>query len=143
MGFHVTNVLLHMLNVVLLFQLAWRFEKGRLLAAFAASTLLAVHPMMTEAVGYISGRSEVLCATFFMLAMMSGRRWLEGRSNDLRDRVSRQPGGAVALRSKWMPSGQVARELGRRRRSSSQARAGSSCACRSRQPRGPGVWSRR
>ena len=27
-GFHVTNVLLHMLNVVLLFQLAWRFENG-------------------------------------------------------------------------------------------------------------------
>ncbi len=78
-GFHVTNVLLHMLNVVLLFQLAWRFEKGRLLVAFAAAMLLAVHPMMTEAVGYISGRSEVLCATFFMLAIMSGRRWLVGR----------------------------------------------------------------
>ena len=28
--------------------------------------------MMTEAVGYISGRSEVLCATFFLLAMLSG-----------------------------------------------------------------------
>ena len=89
-GFHVTNVLLHMLNVVLLFQLAWRMPKDRPadsgvgpaahsgLVAFVAAALLAVHPMMTEAVGYISGRSEVLCATFFMLAMMTGRRWLAG-----------------------------------------------------------------
>lgn len=77
-GFHVTNVLLHMLNVILLFQLARRYGKDEL-AAFAAAGLFAVHPMMTEAVGYISGRSEVLCATFFMLAMMCGRRWLVGR----------------------------------------------------------------
>lgn len=91
-GFHVTNVLLHMLNVVLLFQFARRLEEDRSppdgaesgssgrvrLASFAAAALFAVHPMMTEAVGYISGRSEVLCATFFLLAMLSGRRWLRG-----------------------------------------------------------------
>jgi hypothetical protein len=78
LGFHVTNVLLHMLNVVLLFHLARQFGKGEL-AAFAGAALFAVHPMMTEAVGYISGRSEVLCATFFLLALMCGRRWLVGR----------------------------------------------------------------
>ena len=78
LGFHVTNVLLHMLNVVLLFQLARRFGKNDF-AAFAAAGLFAVHPMMTEAVGYISGRSEVLCATFFMLALMAGQKWIVGR----------------------------------------------------------------
>ena len=40
--------------------------------------LFAVHPMMTEAVGYISGRSEVLCAVVFPAALMAGRRWLRG-----------------------------------------------------------------
>jgi hypothetical protein len=83
LGFHVTNVLLHILNVVLLFHLARRFGKDGFVA-FAAAGLLAVHPMMTEAVGYISGRSEVLCATFFMLALMCGQRWIEGRSKDQR-----------------------------------------------------------
>src|SRR6185369_4251417 len=29
--------------------------------------------------GYISGRSEVLCATFFMLALMAGRKWIDRR----------------------------------------------------------------
>ncbi|MBI3493620.1 MAG: tetratricopeptide repeat protein [Acidobacteria bacterium] len=76
-GFHVTNVLLHMINVVLLFQLARRFSEDQLVA-FSAAALFAVHPMMTEAVGYISGRSEVLCATWFLAALLCGRRWLRG-----------------------------------------------------------------
>ena len=76
-GFHLTNVLLHMLNVGLLFHLAWR-TSGRPWIAFLSSGLFGVHPMMTEAVGYISGRSEVLCATFFLLGMLSGRRWILG-----------------------------------------------------------------
>jgi hypothetical protein len=74
-GFHVTNVLMHMLNVALLFQIARRFGLDEF-SAFAGAALFAVHPMMTEAVGYISGRSEVLCAMFFILALMNGRRWL-------------------------------------------------------------------
>jgi hypothetical protein len=43
----------------------------------AAALLFAVHPMMTEAVGYISGRSELLVALFFLLAFAAGQRWLE------------------------------------------------------------------
>ncbi len=34
--------------------------------------------MMTEAVGYISGRSEVLCGAFFLAALLAARRWLLG-----------------------------------------------------------------
>ena len=77
MGFHVTNVLLHMLNVILLFGLAMRLTQDRLVA-FAAAALFGVHPMMTEAVGYISGRSELLCATWFLLGVLSGLRWMNG-----------------------------------------------------------------
>jgi tetratricopeptide (TPR) repeat protein len=83
-GFHLTNVLLHVVNVILLFQLAWRLATDwsrRHAAAIpvvagVASLLFAVHPLMTEAVGYVSGRSEVLCGTFVLGAMLSGRRWL-------------------------------------------------------------------
>jgi protein O-mannosyl-transferase len=88
-GFHLTSVLLHMLNVALLYVLTRRItedaaQKGTVpvsprVAAATAGFLLAAHPLMTEAVGYISGRSEVLCATFFLLAMLAARRWmLEG-----------------------------------------------------------------
>lgn len=86
-GFHLTNLLLHVLNVGLLFLVAWRLasdgfgvgeqqERRWLLVAFAASALFAVHPVMTAAVGYISGRTELLCATFFLLALLAARQWI-------------------------------------------------------------------
>jgi hypothetical protein len=74
-GFHLTSVLLHAINVVLLFWFARRVRLG-IMPAFAAAALFAVHPMMTEAVGYVSGRSELLCATFFLLALLCGDRWI-------------------------------------------------------------------
>jgi protein O-mannosyl-transferase len=74
-GFHVTNVLLHMLNVALLFDFTRR-ATGRRLAAFLAAALFAVHPMMTQAVGYVSGRAELLCTMFFLLALDTARRWM-------------------------------------------------------------------
>ncbi len=90
-GFHVTSVLLHMLSVFLLFRLARKLAGDRnrrgsvsggeiepAVAAFAAAALFAVHPLMTQAVGYISGRSEVLCAVFFLSAVLTGRRWMTG-----------------------------------------------------------------
>jgi protein O-mannosyl-transferase len=85
-GFHLTSLLLHMLNVALLFVLAQRLVddsreavQGRYgVAAFGAAALFAVHPVMSEAVGYISGRSEVLCGSFFLAGLLCGRRWLRG-----------------------------------------------------------------
>jgi protein O-mannosyl-transferase len=77
-GFHLASVLFHALNVVLLFSLARRARLD-VLSAFAAAALFAVHPMMTEAVGYVSGRSEVLCAAFVLVALLCADRWLHGR----------------------------------------------------------------
>jgi tetratricopeptide (TPR) repeat protein len=81
-GFHVTNVLLHMINVGLfawLVAAATRAAAGRSIAAPVAALLFAVHPMMTEAVGYISGRSELLAALFFLLGLQAARRAIETR----------------------------------------------------------------
>src|SRR5262245_3391297 len=72
-GFHLTNVLLHMINVALFALLLWGSSRRPHLIAPMASLLFAVHPMMTEAVGYISGRSEVICGTFFLAALLSAR----------------------------------------------------------------------
>jgi len=73
-GYHVTNVLVHMLNVALLFLLARGIALDRrrvhgadedrwaTVAGAVAAMLFAVHPMMTGAVGYVSGRSDLLSA---------------------------------------------------------------------------------
>ena len=89
-GFHLTNVILHMVNVVLLFLIVWRLASDRRtrqaeeaasasppVVAFAAAALFAVHPMMTEAVGYISGRTDVLHTMLFFLGFLCGRRWMQ------------------------------------------------------------------
>ena len=88
-GFHLTSVLLHMLNVGLVFVLGWKLaedcrRRGRqlidgapsLVVAAVAAVLLAAHPLMTQAVGYISGRSEVLYAAFFLAAFLCARHWM-------------------------------------------------------------------
>jgi protein O-mannosyl-transferase len=91
-GHHATSILLHVLNVLLLFKLAWvatedmrrRDASGPgervspVIVAFVSAALFGLHPMMTEAVGYISGRSEVLYGTFFLLALLAARRWMMG-----------------------------------------------------------------
>ncbi len=88
-GYHLTNVGLHVLNVVLLFALTRRFlqdsrgfsggnAREDTLAAFGSAALFAVHPMMTEAVGYISGRAEVLSTTLFLAAVLAFREALVG-----------------------------------------------------------------
>ena len=95
-GFHVTNVLLHMLNVALLFEFVRR-GTGRVVSAFIAAALFAVHPMMTQAVGYISGRAEVLCTTFVLMALAAARRWMLGGRGVLAGRDVRSLGAGARV----------------------------------------------
>ena len=86
-GHHFTNVLLHMIAVVLLFLVlrqmttvagiadAGRDQRSRLQSqgaiwpsAFVAA-LFAIHPLHVESVAWISERKDVLSAVFFMLTL--------------------------------------------------------------------------
>ncbi|HWB96357.1 MAG TPA: hypothetical protein VG672_06635, partial [Bryobacteraceae bacterium] len=74
-GYHLVNVLLHLLNGLLVYLVVSGIlskqpraeSKRRLLASFAA-LLFLVHPLQTEAVSYIAGRSETLSAAFCLAA---------------------------------------------------------------------------
>jgi protein O-mannosyl-transferase len=79
LGFHVVNIALHASNATLLFFIGARLfpERGHAPALIAA-LLFALHPMQTEAVTYISGRSSSLMATFYLgalLAYVRGAHW--------------------------------------------------------------------
>ena len=108
LGFHITNVLLHALNVLLVFVcanalaqddrarrrspratdsprgtpehagLAHEDAADSRLIAVVAALLFAVHPLLSQAVGYISARSDLLCATFVLLTFLAARRFLLG-----------------------------------------------------------------
>ena len=67
-GYTLVNIALHAAVSVLLFALV-RGIGGSLLAAGVAGIAFAVHPVHTEAVTGIAGRTEVLAAFFFLLAM--------------------------------------------------------------------------
>lgn len=81
-GFHITNLLIHLVNAWLVFRLCEAFIeqqalRGRLqLVPLFAALLFAVHPVHTEAVTYICGRSTSLMTLLYLgglLAYVSGR----------------------------------------------------------------------
>ncbi len=66
--FHIHNILLHALNALLILGIA-RLLLGDRPAALLLALLFAVHPILTEAVSYVSGRRDVLSTFFFLAAL--------------------------------------------------------------------------
>ena len=82
-GYHLTNLALHGAATLL----AWSIARRVLGAGFgarAAAALFAVHPCHVQAVGWISGRTDVLAALLYMAALLL---YLESRG--------RRPGAAA------------------------------------------------
>ena len=80
-GFHAVNVALHALNTWLVWRLASLLapatgvDAPRRLAFFVAA-VFALHPVQTEAVVYVCGRSTSLAASFALASIVW---WLQGR----------------------------------------------------------------
>lgn len=83
--FHATNVIIHILNTLLVFGIGirlarrWMPELNPAHFAFMAAAIHAVHPLYTEAVTYISGRSSSLCALFYFGCLFLVMRALESQ----------------------------------------------------------------
>ena len=67
-GHHITNLLLHVLNVLLLFLLLLRVT-GAMGRSLLVAALFAVHPFNVESVAWIAERKNVLSTLFFLLAL--------------------------------------------------------------------------
>jgi len=67
-GHHVTNVLLHVLNSILLFALLHRTTGGIGRSAFVAA-LFAIHPLHVESVVWVTERKDVLSTLFLLLTV--------------------------------------------------------------------------
>jgi hypothetical protein len=67
-GYHLTNLILHLLSTLLLFWLFNRMTGAIWRSAFVAA-LFALHPLHVESVAWISERKDVLSAFFWMLAL--------------------------------------------------------------------------
>jgi tetratricopeptide (TPR) repeat protein len=85
-GYHLTNLILHILNVILCYCFIWRlvgphksaaeegegiFSWNKLLEpAFLSALFFAVHPIHTESVTWIKNRSEMLSLLFFLASLL-------------------------------------------------------------------------
>ena len=72
-GYRMTNLLLHAINGFLVFFLARRLLSS-VPAAAAASAIYLAHPVHSEPVIALAGRSELLAAMFFLLAWIFFRQ---------------------------------------------------------------------
>lgn len=68
-AYHVTNLLLHILNTLLVFWLIFLFSNKTLLSLITA-LLFAVHPLHVESVAWITERKDVLSTFFFLQAII-------------------------------------------------------------------------
>src|SRR5215208_2773042 len=78
-GFHLTNVLIHAANTVLVFFLVRHFRVGPVLSMLAA-LIFAVHPIQTDSVAYISGRRDVLFTLLYLAAFYAYLTYRERKS---------------------------------------------------------------
>ena len=82
---HLTNLLFHIANTLLLFLIFCRMTKAPLKSAFVAA-LFALHPLHVESVAWVSERKDVLSTFFWMLAMGAYINYVEHRTEDGRRR---------------------------------------------------------
>ena len=77
-GFHLTSILLHTANGILIFFLIRKLFKSKLLA-FLSAVFFTVHPIQSETVIYASGRTDPLAAFFSLLTITSFLSILESK----------------------------------------------------------------
>jgi tetratricopeptide (TPR) repeat protein len=69
-GYHLTNLVWHLLATFLVYQLALR-TTGQLVAAWTGAMLFSVLPAHTEAIGWIQGRVDLVSTAFALLALLA------------------------------------------------------------------------
>jgi protein O-mannosyl-transferase len=79
-GFHLTNLLLHLLNTLLVAFLIWRLSGSWQVAAFVGG-VFGLHPMHVESVAWISERKDLLYTLFYLLGMLAWWRYIKRQDN--------------------------------------------------------------
>ena len=68
-GYHTVNVLLHLVNALLVYQLVSRLA-GSTGVGLATAALFAVHPVQIESVAWVSSRKTLLSSTFMLCSLL-------------------------------------------------------------------------
>jgi tetratricopeptide (TPR) repeat protein len=119
-GYHLTNVLLHAATSALAYLLLRRllrgapgpeFSRKSEWLPFGLALVFAWHPIHVETVSFVAGRFDLLCALFYLLALLLGLASLrpfdqaqdrpfgqaQGKPGSAQDRGVKGPGWRIAL----------------------------------------------
>jgi tetratricopeptide (TPR) repeat protein len=83
-GPHITNLVLHLANTVLVFLLLRRLTRTTWRSALVAA-LFALHPLHVESVAWVSERKDVLSAFFGLLALLAYACYAQGNRDKERE----------------------------------------------------------
>jgi tetratricopeptide (TPR) repeat protein len=67
--YHLTNILLHTGNAIILYFFINRLQPNKTVGLFVA-LIFALHPVQTESVSWVAERKTLLCAFFYLLALL-------------------------------------------------------------------------
>jgi hypothetical protein len=99
LGHHLTNSILHAMNVFAVVVLSTRIirahkegkhagasafldEQGILIAGGVTGLLFGLHPVHVESVAWVAERKDLLCALFFLLSIMTYTRYMDVITNE-------------------------------------------------------------
>ena len=101
-GHHLTNVLLHAANAVLVF-LVFRRMTGAFWRCAVLAALFAVHPLQVDTVAWVAERKNLLSALFWLLTTWAYVRYVEGRRKNAECRMQKPEASGLwsGVRSPW------------------------------------------
>jgi protein O-mannosyl-transferase len=77
-AYHLTNLILHLMNGLLVFWLMVML-KGGVLTSLVVSLLFGIHPLHVESVAWVSERKDLLCSFFFLGSLVVYLTYLKTR----------------------------------------------------------------
>jgi tetratricopeptide (TPR) repeat protein len=98
-SYHALNLAVHLAVAWAVYRLGRRWTGGTA-GALMAMAVFALHPVNSEAVNYVSSRSESLCALFLLLALLAYDRGLGAAGSGA--------GAASLIRGRWQALGLLA-----------------------------------
>mgnify|MGYP001502240793 FL=1 len=96
-GYHLTNALMHLINIQLVYHLSLRLFK-RVDLSFLCSIIFLFHPILANSVYWISGRTDMVACSFYLLSLIMTDKYL--RDLDVRYFIFSQISFFAALLSK-------------------------------------------
>jgi len=96
-GYHLTNALIHLINIQLVYHLSLRLFK-RVDISFLCSIIFLFHPILANSVYWISGRTDMVACSFYLLSLIMTDKYL--KDLDIRYFIFSQISFFAALLSK-------------------------------------------